>query len=167
MESTASRRTVQLYMASIHKSVSTRVIARGGSFFFVRPVGAVSIYRTLLLLRGCWLLLEWLFGWGAHARVNLLALLHPYAVLFADAAAVASWLVILGGLWFFRRWARLIFYFGARGRRRFQRAWAAPPLQVSAALICFLHQLIYPHAGWRGRCNVFSTPGRDSFARQA
>ena len=125
----------------------------------VRPMGAVSIYRTLLLLRGCWLLLEWLFGWGAHARVNLLALLHPYAVLFADAAAVASWLVILGGLWFFRRWARLIFYFGARGRRRLQRAWAAPPLQVSAALICFLHQLIYPHAGWRGRCNVFSTPG--------
>jgi hypothetical protein len=72
-------------------------------------MGALSIYRGLLLLRGCWLLLEWLFGWGAHARVNSLALLHPYAALFADAAAVASWLVILGGLWFFRRWARLIF----------------------------------------------------------
>ena len=47
--------------------------------------------------------------------------------------------------------------FGTRGQRRLQRAWAASPLQVSAALICFLHQLIYCHAGWCGRCNVFST----------
>ena len=47
--------------------------------------------------------------------------------------------------------------FGTRGQRRLQRAWAASPLQVSAALICFLHQLIYRHAGWCGRCNFFST----------
>ena len=117
--------------------------------------GAVSIYRILLLLRGCWLLLEWLFAWGPHARINSVALLHPYAALFADAAAVASWLVILGGLWFFRRWARLIFVLV----RRLQRAWAAQPLQVNVTLICFLHQLICPHAGWRGRCNVFSSAG--------
>src|SRR5947207_13469301 len=76
--------------------------------------GAVSIYRTLLFLRGCWLLLEWLFAWGPHARINSVALLHPYAALFADAAAVASWLVSLGGLWFFRRWARLIFFWCSR-----------------------------------------------------
>ena len=50
-----------------------------------------------------------LFGWGPHARVNSFASLHPYAALFADAVAVASWLVILAGLWFFRRWAGLIF----------------------------------------------------------
>jgi hypothetical protein len=120
-------------------------------------MSAVLIYRALLLLRGCWLLLEWLFGWGPHARVNSFASLHLYAALFADAVAVASWLVILGGLWFFRLWARLIFVLVLAVSVVLQRAWAAPPLQVSAALICFLHQRIYCHAGWCGRCNLFST----------
>jgi hypothetical protein len=34
---------------------------------------------------------------------------HPYAALVADAIAVAFWLTMLAGLWFFQRWARLIF----------------------------------------------------------
>jgi hypothetical protein len=94
--------------------------------------------------------------WGPHARANSFASLHPYAALFADAVAVASWLVILGGLWFFRRSARLIFVLVLAVGVVYS-ALAAPPLQVSAALICFLHQLIYCHAGWCGRCNLFST----------
>lgn len=36
-------------------------------------------------------------------------LLHPHASLFAHAAAEFALLVILIGLWFFRRWARLLF----------------------------------------------------------
>lgn len=35
--------------------------------------------------------------------------LHPYASLFAHAAAEFALLIILTGLWFFRRWARLLF----------------------------------------------------------
>ena len=73
-------------------------------------MGAVSIYRALLFLRGCWLLAEWVFGWESHtARFNSFALLHPYASLFSEALATTSLLVILAGLWFFLRWARLIF----------------------------------------------------------
>jgi len=40
---------------------------------------AVSIYRSLLLLRGSWLLLEWIFNWGSHSRVDSFTLLHPFA----------------------------------------------------------------------------------------
>jgi hypothetical protein len=74
-----------------------------------RPMRAVSIYRSLLLLRVGWLLLEWFFGWDARRHVNSFTLLHPYASLFTHAAAEFALLVILIGLWFFRRWARLIF----------------------------------------------------------
>jgi hypothetical protein len=81
LERTAARRTFAFQM---NKTVSAQV--------------------PLALSGGCWLLLEWLFGWGPHARVNSFASLHPYAALFADAVAIASWLVILGGLRFFRRW---------------------------------------------------------------
>jgi hypothetical protein len=35
--------------------------------------------------------------------------LHPYVELFADATAVAVLLALLAGLWFFRRWARVLF----------------------------------------------------------
>ena len=70
---------------------------------------AVSIYRALLLARVGWLLLEWFFGWDARRHVNSFTLLHPYVTLFAHAAAEFTLLVILIGLWFFRRWARLIF----------------------------------------------------------
>ena|ERR1700730_5276733 len=65
------------------------------------------IYRTLLVGRGCWAIAEWFFDLGPK-RVDSFALLHPFAALFAHAIAVAFLLVILTGLWFFCRWARLI-----------------------------------------------------------
>jgi len=70
---------------------------------------AVSIYRALLLVRVGWLLLEWFLGWDARRHVNSFSLLHPYAAHFAHVAAEFTLFVILGGLWFFRPWARLIF----------------------------------------------------------
>ena len=72
-------------------------------------MNATLIYRVLIAIRGCWLVVEWFFGWGAHSRVDSLTLLHPYASLVVHAVAVALWLVILAGMWFFQRWARLIF----------------------------------------------------------
>jgi len=72
---------------------------------------AVSIYRALLLARVGWLLLEWFFGWDSRRYVNSFTLLHPYAGLFAHAAVEFTWFVILAGLWYFRRWARLTFVF--------------------------------------------------------
>src|SRR5215472_18677570 len=74
----------------------------------VRPMHAISVYRALLLVRVGWLLLEWFFGWDARRHVSF-TLLHPYASLFAHAAAEFILLVILIGLWYFRRWARLLF----------------------------------------------------------
>ena len=70
---------------------------------------AVLIYRALLLVRVGWLLLEWFFGWDARRHVSSFTLLHPYAALFAHAAVEFALFVILAGLWYFRRWARLIF----------------------------------------------------------
>src|SRR6516165_1594460 len=70
---------------------------------------AVSIYRALLLVRVGWLLVEWFFGWDARRHVNSFTLLHPYAGHFAHVAAEFTLLVVLAGLWFFRRWARWIF----------------------------------------------------------
>jgi hypothetical protein len=72
-------------------------------------VRAVTIYRALLLVRVGWLLLEWFFGWDSHRYANSFTLLHPYAAHFAHVATEFTWFVILAGLWFFRRWARLIF----------------------------------------------------------
>jgi hypothetical protein len=72
-------------------------------------MSAVSIYRALLFVRIGWLLVEWFFGWDARRHVNSFTLLHPYVGLFAHAAAEFTLLIILAGLWFFRRWARLIF----------------------------------------------------------
>jgi hypothetical protein len=72
-------------------------------------VNATLIYRVLIAIRGCWFVVEWFFGWGAYSRIDSLTLLHPYASLVVHAAAVAFWLVILTGMWFFQRWARLIF----------------------------------------------------------
>jgi hypothetical protein len=130
-------------------------------------MSAVLIYRALLLLRGCWLLLEWLFGWGPHARVNSFASLHPYAALFPDAVAVASWLVILGGLWFFRRWARLIFVlvlavsvvYRALGPHHHYRS-APPSFVFSISLfIVMLDGAVVAMS--------FLPPVRDTFTRQA
>jgi hypothetical protein len=41
--------------------------------------------------------------------VDRLSLVHPYLALFAQGIGVALSLIILVGLWFFQRWARLIF----------------------------------------------------------
>jgi hypothetical protein len=71
-------------------------------------MSAVLIYRGLLLVRVGWLLLEWFFGWDSRRHVSF-TLLHPYASLFAHAAAEFALFVILAGLWFFRRRARSIF----------------------------------------------------------
>ncbi|MFL6527934.1 MAG: hypothetical protein ACJ8IQ_07550 [Chthoniobacterales bacterium] len=68
---------------------------------------ATLVYRVLLGIRACWLVVEWFFIWGAH--LNTFTLTHPYATLIADAIALALWLVMLSGMWFFQRWARLIF----------------------------------------------------------
>jgi len=54
------------------------------------------------------LLVEWFFGWDARRHVSF-TLLHPHASLFAHAAAEFVLLVVLAGLWYFRRWARLTF----------------------------------------------------------
>jgi hypothetical protein len=70
---------------------------------------AVLIYRVLLLVRVGWLLLEWFLGWDSRRYVNSFTLLHPYAGLMAHVAVEFTWFVILAGLWYFRRWARLIF----------------------------------------------------------
>jgi hypothetical protein len=72
-------------------------------------MSASLVYRTLIALRGCWLLIEWLFGWGAYSQVTTFTLTHPYAHLAAQAIAVAFWLAILLGMWFFQRWARWTF----------------------------------------------------------
>ena len=72
-------------------------------------MSAVSIYRALLLVRVGWLLVEWFFGWDARRHVNSFTLLHPYTAHFAHVAAEFTLFVILAGLWFFRRWARLMF----------------------------------------------------------
>jgi hypothetical protein len=72
-------------------------------------VNAVLVYRVLIAIRGCWLLVEWIFGWGTHSRVTSFTLTQPYATLIADGVAVAFWLAVLSGMWFFQRWARLIF----------------------------------------------------------
>jgi hypothetical protein len=71
-------------------------------------MSVVSIYRALLFLRVGWLLVEWFFGWDARRHVSF-TLLHPHASLFTHAAAEFALLVILAGLWYFRRWARLLF----------------------------------------------------------
>ena len=71
-------------------------------------MSAVSIYRVLLLARVGWLTVEWFFGWDARRHVSF-TLLHPHASLFAHAAAEFVLLVVLAGLWYFGRWARLLF----------------------------------------------------------
>ena len=77
-------------------------------FYPVRSMRAVSIFRALLFLRAGWLLVEWFFGWDARRHMSF-TLLHPHASLFAHAAAEFALLIFLAGLWYFRRWARLLF----------------------------------------------------------
>src|SRR4051812_31161157 len=72
-------------------------------------MATVSVYRALLIVRACWLLIGWFFGWGLSEHSRSFASIHPYAALFGQAFGVAFGLIILAGLWFFRRWARLLF----------------------------------------------------------
>jgi hypothetical protein len=72
-------------------------------------MSASLVYRTLILLRGCWLLVEWLFGWGAFSYATTFRWTHPYANLAAEVIAVAFWLTILLGMWCFQPWARSTF----------------------------------------------------------
>ena len=53
--------------------------------------------------------MEWFFPWASSAHVHEISLLHPYLVIFAQAIGIVFWLVVFAGLWFFRRWARLLF----------------------------------------------------------
>jgi uncharacterized RDD family membrane protein YckC len=96
--------------ADFHISIPSDVGRRpsSSSLFSLGP-NASSFYRLLIGLRGCWVLVEWLFGWGARAHVTATTWLHPLATLIADGTAVAFWLTLLAGMWFFQRWARLVF----------------------------------------------------------
>ncbi len=75
----------------------------------VRPMTATQVYRTLIAIRGCWIFAEWFLGWGVYSHVSLFRSTHPYAALTTDAITVSFWVAILAGMWFFQRWARLIF----------------------------------------------------------
>jgi hypothetical protein len=70
---------------------------------------AVSVYRSLLAVRAGWFLLAWFFGWGISEHSRSFASTHPDAAVIAEALGAAFTLTILAGLWFFRRWARLLF----------------------------------------------------------
>ena len=59
-------------------------------------------------MRGGWAILEWFFDLGPQ-RIDSFSVLHPLASLLAHGVAIAFLLVILTGLWFFRRWARFLF----------------------------------------------------------
>ena len=72
-------------------------------------MSATLVYRGLIALRICWIFAEWLFGWGIYSHVSLFKLTHPYVALTGDAIEVAFLLAVLTGMWFFQRWARLIF----------------------------------------------------------
>jgi hypothetical protein len=72
-------------------------------------MSAVWVFRAAVLVRACWWVLGWLFGWVSLRRVDAFDSLHPYVELFAQATAPAVILGIHAGLWFFRRWARVVF----------------------------------------------------------
>jgi hypothetical protein len=42
-------------------------------------MSASLVYRSLIALRGCWLLVEWLFGWGSFSHFTIFTWTHPYA----------------------------------------------------------------------------------------
>ena len=118
---------------------------------------AVLIYRALLLVRVGWLLLEWFFGWDSRRHVNSFTLLHPYAALFAHAAAEFTLFVVLAGLWYFRRWARLLFVLALVLSVVDSAFW--PLWSIAAAVICPRDRLVYCLAERRHCSDVFSTTG--------
>ena len=72
-------------------------------------MSAVSIFRAVVFVRGCCCVLNWIVGEASYHCVATCRSLHAYVELFADATAIAALLAILAGLWFFHRWARLLF----------------------------------------------------------
>ncbi len=58
----------------------------------------VSVYRTLLLVRGGSFVGAWVVNWSHWT--------HPYTSLVASLLFSAVLLIVLIGLWFFHRWAR-------------------------------------------------------------
>jgi hypothetical protein len=105
-------------------------------------MSAVVVFRMLLLVRGCWSVLEWFFDWGSTARMESLKLLHPYLSLFTGALGEGLFLGLLAGLWFFHRWARWLFaallglaliYFAFRPAH-----WASLPPPFVLAIMWFM-----------------------------
>jgi hypothetical protein len=72
-------------------------------------MSAVTVYRILLLIRGCWSLLEWFFGWVQTDTSKRLSELNPYLPLLVGALGEALFLGLLAALCFFRPWARWLF----------------------------------------------------------
>jgi len=70
-------------------------------------MGTMRIYRILLLIRGCWSVIECLFGWVS--ATPHLTQANPYLSLSIRAFAEAVVLAVLAGLWFCRPWARFVF----------------------------------------------------------
>src|SRR6266702_2430005 len=73
---------------------------------------AVSVYRTLLLVRGSWWALLWFIRWSNW--------IQSYQSLFVHVVFSVVSLIVLTGLWLFRRWARwaLLFLMAPRNRLR-------------------------------------------------
>jgi len=104
---------------------------------------ATLIFRVLIAVQGLWIVVEWFFGWGATAHVTSLSLRHPYASLVANAVAVAVAVALLAGVWFFQRWARLIFVLLVAvglvtGPFRAHYYFSSPPSYVQAISIFML-----------------------------
>ena len=66
--------------------------------FLVRPMSPVLVYRTLLVVRGCWWVGAWVVRWSHWT--------HSYTLLFTSFIFSALGLIVLIGLWFLHRWAR-------------------------------------------------------------
>src|SRR4051794_19335731 len=99
-------------------------------------MSVISIYRMLIAIRGCWWLIGLCCGWGLSADTRSSISLHPHAAAFADLAALAVYLTILVGLWFFRRWARFLFIVSlflivASGALRSHESTTKPPRSLA------------------------------------
>jgi hypothetical protein len=86
-------------------------------------MSAVSIHRALLLLRGCWLLLEWSFGWGPHPR-QLICFASPVCSAFRQCSRPSLVVGHPGRPLVLSPVGAIDICFGTRGQRRLQRAWA-------------------------------------------
>ena len=129
-------------------------------------MSAVWIFRAAVLVRSCWWVLEWLFGWVSLRRDDAFSSLHPYGELFAQATTVAVILGIHAGLWFFHRWARLLFVlilclglvYGSFQSHLSLSSWSPPPsfVFVLSAFMGMLNGVILAMS--------FLPPVRDRFA---